>query len=250
MVRITLTQTAALKEWFQPERPGPLIGPHIINTGHGACHVDRWPNPQVVLVETAGNYTLLGDPQALTPDDLRPHLEGFVEAPASFVPLFEAAFPDLRTWPRIIFAQEQASETAVAGDFTLRRLQPNDARLLDALSPQSAWISKTWGGHAGLAASGYAWGAFVDEQLASVACTFFLADTLEEIGVATEPHFQRMGLSTACAAALCRDIWSRGRRPSWTTSPDNMGSVRVAQKLGFTWQRDDVLYVVGVPIPD
>jgi len=66
----------------------------------------------------------------------------------------------------------------------------------------------------------------------------------------TEPQFRGGGLSTACAAALCEDIRARSHQPSWATSPDNLASIRVAEKLGFTLQRRDVLYVVGIPIPE
>lgn len=250
MIRLNMKQTATLKEWFLPERPGPLIGAHVIQTGYGTCFVDRWPAARAVLIETAGNYTLLGSAQALTPADLRPHVKGFVETTDAFAPLLKSAFPDLQTWSRVIFAQPEAPIFAITGDYVLRRLESPDGQHLAGLTPESAWISKTWGGHQGLAASGFAWGAFVDGQLASVACTFFLGEAYEEIGVATEPEFQGMGLSTACAEALCRDIWARGHQPSWTTSPDNLASKRVAEKLEFTMQRNDVLYVVGISLPD
>lgn len=226
----------------------------LVLTGHGACFVDRWPDPRALLVETAGNYTLLGDAHALSPADLKPHVKGFVETTGAFVPLLRQAFPDVQTWPRVIFAQteapqQEAQQPVATAGYALRRLEPSDARHLTGLTPASAWISKTWRGPQGLAASGHAWGAFVAGQLASVACTFFLGESYEEIGVVTEPEFRKMGLSAACARALCRDTWARGHRPSWTTSPDNAASVRVAEKLGFTWQRDDLLYVVGTSIP-
>ena len=65
----------------------------------------------------------------------------------------------------------------------------------------------------------------------------------------TEAAHRGRGLSTACAAAVVADIRARGRRPSWTTSPDNAGSRAVAARLGFVPVRDDVLYAVGVPVP-
>lgn len=249
MISLTREQINALRNWFQPERPGPLIGPHVIHTGHGACLVDRWPAPQVVLVETAANYALLGNAQVITAADFPSHLQGFVAAGADFIPLLRAAFPDLETWPRIIFSQREAPSTMPAAGSVVRRLAPSDVPLLQAMTPESAWIYKTWGSAAGLAGSGYGWGAFVNGELASVACTFFLGETYEEIGVATEPQHRGQGLSTACAGALCTDIHARGHRPSWTTSPDNVASIRVAQKLGFTFQRHDHLYVVGISIP-
>ncbi len=250
MIYLTPEQTATLKNWFLPERPGPLIGSHVIHTGNGACFVDRWPAPQVVLVETAGNYTLLGAPQALTPADVQPYIKGFVDTSETFAPLLKAAFPDVRTWPRVIYEQRDAPSQVEAGDYSVRRLEPSDAHHLEGLGSESAWISKTWGGPYGLASSGFGWGAFVAGQLASVACTFFLGETYEETGVVTEPMFRGLGLSPACAMALCGDVQARGHKPSWTTSPDNLASMRVAEKLGFVVQRHDQLYVVGVPIPE
>ncbi len=110
MLLLTPAQTAALQDWFLPERADSLIGPHVIATGHGRGWVDLWPAPRAVLVETGllegtgGNYSLHGDPGALTPADIRPHIRGFVYAPASFAPLLHAAFPDLQVWQRVIYA--------------------------------------------------------------------------------------------------------------------------------------------------
>ena len=112
------------------------------------------------------------------------------------------------------------------------------------------WIYKTWVTPANLAISGYAWGAFAGDRLISVACTFFLADEYEEIGVVTEPEFRGLGLNAACTGSLCADIQRRGHIPSWTTSPDNNPSKRVAEKVGFTFVRNDVLYVVGIDVPE
>ena len=127
MILLTPEQTATLKNWFQPEQPGPLVGSHVIQTGHGTCWVDRWPEPQVVLVETAGNYTLLGDPQAITPADLQPHLKGFVDTTEAFAPLLKLADPEVKPWQRVVFVQPDHSEPVAAGDYSLRRLAPSDS---------------------------------------------------------------------------------------------------------------------------
>ena len=250
MIHLTSDQIITLKSWFLPERVGPLVGSHVMHTGNGMCFVDRWPSPRVVLVETAGNYSLQGEAPAIAPAELRPHINGFVETSEPFVPLLKTVFPDIRVWQRVVFAQQEAPRLAVASDLSVRRLEPSDIHHLLGLSPDSAWISKTWGGPQGLASSGFGWGVFMTGQLVSVACTFFLGQTFEDIGVVTESGFRGKGLSTACAQALCDDIRARGHHPSWTTSPDNAASIRVAGKLGFTVQRNDELYVVGVQIPE
>ncbi|MGH8929158.1 MAG: GNAT family N-acetyltransferase [Egibacteraceae bacterium] len=244
------SEVAVLRDWFLPDRPGPLVGLHVVNTGNGACFADRWPDPRALLVETAGNYSLVGDPEALAPTDLHDGVVGLVEAPESFAPLLRRAFPDLQVWDRVILRLDGPPRAASAAGTAARPLQPADAYHVWGLSPDVAWIYKTWGSPSALAASGYAWGAFVGGRLASIACTFFVGSAYEDIGVVTEAGFRGQGLSVACAGGLCRDIQRRGRQPSWTTSPDNVASERVASKLGFARSRTDVLYVTGIPIPE
>ncbi|HET6317678.1 MAG TPA: GNAT family N-acetyltransferase [Chloroflexota bacterium] len=250
MILLDPERSAALREWFVPDRPGPLVGLHVLHTGNGACFADRWPEPRALLVETADNFSVAGDPAALQPRDLQTRLAGFVDASDAFVPLLNAAFASIHAWDRVIFEQAAPLAVAPASGQVLRRLGSADAHHLWAMSPGLRWINKTWGSPAGLASSGYAWGAFIDGRLRSVACTFFVGDRYEDVGVVTEPAFRGLSLSVACAAALCDDIHRRGRRPSWTTSPDNTASIRVAEKLGFDFQRHDLLYVVRMPIPE
>jgi RimJ/RimL family protein N-acetyltransferase len=239
-----------LRDWFVPDRPGPLVGLHVIQTGNGACFADRWPNPRAILVETAENYSLAGAPEALTPVELKGRISGFVEAPENYVPLLKATFSTMTVWDRVILELSEKPRFSQPDLASIRRIEAGDAYHLWGLSPEVAWIGKTWGGPAGLAASGYAWGAFVGGRLVSVACSFFVGAQYEELGVVTEAEFRGLGLSAACAGALCEDIRSRGRRPSWTTSPDNSASLRVAEKLGFRLERYDYLYVVGRSVPE
>jgi RimJ/RimL family protein N-acetyltransferase len=136
------------------------------------------------------------------------------------------------------------------GAAEVRRLGPGDARSLAGLGSETDWIASTWGGPEGLAASGTGWGAFCERRLVAVSCPFFVGAAYEDLGVATEPGFRGLGLSTACAAAVCEDVRRRGRVPSWTTSPDNTASLRVAAKLGFRLQRRDRLLVADFPVPE
>ncbi len=250
MLQLTPNQLANLRDWFIPDQPGPLVGLHILQTGNGACFVDRWPNPRIALVDYAGNYSLVGDPDALNLEDLKNHITGFVEAPEHFVPLLRTTFPNMNVWDRVIFELKTKPLFLSPAEQVIRRLVPADAFHLRGLSPEINWICKTWGGSAGLAASGYAWGAFSDDRLVSVACTFFVGERYEDIGVVTEKAYRGLELSANCAGKLCEDIQGRGRRPSWTTSPDNIASLRVAEKLGFSLQCRDHLYVIGTPIPE
>jgi RimJ/RimL family protein N-acetyltransferase len=250
MQLLTPLQLKALRPWFVPERPGPLVGPHVLHTGNGAAYADRWPDPQALLINTAGNYSLRGCPDALQPADLVELVQGFVEAPPAFLPLLQATFSQVEYWPRIILELPAEPTCRLPPEAYFRRLQREDAHHLWALSSGSNWIVKTWGGPPGAAASGMAWGAFVNGRLVSVALTFFVGERYEELGVVTEPGFRGRGLSAACAGQLARDIRARGRIPSWTTSTDNTASQRVAEKIGFSFHRHDTLYLVGQPRPE
>jgi RimJ/RimL family protein N-acetyltransferase len=250
MLLLTPERAAALRPWFaeRSDRPGPQVGLHVLNTGHGACFADRWPDPRAVLVDSAGNYSIDGDPDALDPGDLRDRVLGFVEAPDPFVPLLAEAGGEVERWDRVMWSLD-GPPTAPAARAGIRRLGADDAYAVWALTPESAWISKSWGGPEGLVTGGTAWGAFADGRLVSLACAFFVGDRYADVGVVTEPGYRGRGLSATCAARVCEDIAAAGRQASWTTSPDNVASARVAEKLGFTFVRRDVLYAVGVPIP-
>jgi RimJ/RimL family protein N-acetyltransferase len=236
-----------LRRWFLPERPGSLVWAHVVHTGRGRCLVDRWPNPRTVVAEVAGNYSLRGDPAYL--DDNAESIAGFVEAPAEFFPVLRRVDPDLIVWEQVVF--ELTGQVCRPPEATAlpRRLTTADADAVAGLAEEISWISKTLGGPAGLAASGLGWGAFMGDELASVAAPFFLGENHEDIGVVTEQAFRRQGLSTACAAALITDIRARQRLPTWTTSRQNLASVGVAGRLGFRQVREGRLYVLRTPVP-
>jgi GNAT superfamily N-acetyltransferase len=250
LLSITPGQLGTIMHWFRPERPGPTIAQHVVGTGVGRCLVDRWPRPRVVIAQSADNYALAGDPAALAREALRRKVIGFVDAPAEFTPSIRAAADEVHEWPRLIFTLEGPFDGADHGDgFLIRRLGRDDAESLAGLDGQISWISKTWGGPAGLARSEMAWGAFAGGRLAAVCCPFFCGERHEDLGVVTEPDFRGLGLSPACARAVCRDIRRRGHIPTWTTSPENTASLQVAAKLGGKLQRRDRLLVVGIPVP-
>ena len=250
LIPLTLTQFREIQPELFIERAGPLVGAHVAVTGQGRAWADRYPDPRVALVESGGNYALDGDPAALVPEDLRPLVRGFVDAPDEFIPGLRAAFPRLGVWSRVIYTLEQPAQPVEAPPGAeVRPLAAGDLPALQALSDESNWIWKSWESPQGLVESGRAWGAFVDGALASLSCTFFAGRYYEDLGAATEPEYRGRGLNPACTFALCESIQARGRKPCWTTSTDNKPSIRVAQKLGFSPLRLDRLFVIGIPIP-
>jgi GNAT superfamily N-acetyltransferase len=220
----------------------------MARTGRGQCLVDRWPDPRTVVAEVAGNYSLRGDPTHL--DDQPELIAGFVEAPEAFLTELRRLDPHLHIWERVIHELNGDLRCPPAPAAIVRRLAAPDAGALAGLAEGISWVSKTLGGPARLAASELACGAFCDGQLVSVAVPFFLGEDYEDLGVVTERDFRGRGLSAACAAAVVADIHSRRRRPTWTTSLNNVASLGVARRLGFRPVREDRLYIVRTSVPE
>jgi RimJ/RimL family protein N-acetyltransferase len=227
-----------------PERPNPLLGFHVVQTGHGSCFVDRWPDPRAAIFESQGGAQLAGDTAAFEAVELR-RLSGLIDAPRSFEPLLAEAFPELMVWDRVIFSLDASVRSPVPAAAEIRALVADDVLQIWALPPELAWIGRTDGDPLSFATSGHAMGAFVAGRLASIACVFFQGVSFQELGVITLEEFRGRGLNTACAAALCQQIQARGQSPSWSTSLDNAASIRVAQKLGFTEFGRGVMYITG-----
>ena len=127
MILLSPDQAATLRDWFLPEQPGPLVGPHVLRTGHGGFHVDRWPNPSAVLIETGGNYCLVGDSKAVEPDDLKNRVSGVVSAAEPFAPLLRDVFDDLGVWRRVILDLPESPRRAPTENHEIRKLGPSDA---------------------------------------------------------------------------------------------------------------------------
>ncbi|WP_214406036.1 GNAT family N-acetyltransferase [Pseudonocardia lacus] len=238
----------ALRPWFDPERPGPLVFEQVLRSGVGNCWVDRLHEPRVVMAAAGGgNYALRGDPDAVAPDELA-GIEGMVDAAPQWLPALRRSAPQTLVWDRVI-ATLPATAAMPPPHPAVRRLTPADAALLSALPADIAWVHETWGGVDEVLAAGVAHGALVDGAIVSVALPFYLGRAHEDLGVVTAAEHRRRGLSAACAAAVVADVRARGNVPTWTTSPDNAGSLAVARRLGFVHHDDDVLYAVRIPIP-
>src|SRR5262245_59328321 len=137
MIQLSRTEAQRLRPWFAEERPGPdAIAAHVLSTGHGHWRVDRWPEPRAVLVESAGNYLLRGDPRVRTVEALRPHVYGSVAAPPAFESLLRALDKRFTVWPRVVFELNGSPVVAEPADrpgATVRPLHRGDADAVDGL---------------------------------------------------------------------------------------------------------------------
>ncbi|MBH1937584.1 GNAT family N-acetyltransferase [Streptomyces sp. AV19] len=235
--------------WFPAGRPGPgALAEHVRTTGHGRWWVDRPADPRAAVVTCARHAVLSGDPRTTAPAGLAGLAHHYVLAPDRFLPVLGAAFERLVPWERMIWIHHDPGRAAPprpAPGIRIRRLIPTDAPAVRGLGEELSWITESWGGPAGLAAPGRAWGAFRGRRLLSLAAVHFTGSRYEDLAAATRPGERGRGLATACVTALCADVASRGRVPSWTCSRDNHPSRGLAAAAGFRPEWGYVHYAVG-----
>ena len=61
----------------------------------------------------------------------------------------------------------------------------------------------------------------------------YVSGTDYELGVATVPQHRRGGLATLAASACVDHCDENGLTPHWHCWNDNLGSIAVAEKIGF-----------------
>lgn len=81
---------------------------------------------------------------------------------------------------------------------------------------------------------GFVAGAVSDRRIVSVAHTNAITERYADIGVFTHQDFRNRGYSTSAAALVTAAIQKSGRMPVWSCGEDNLQSLRVAAKVGFT----------------
>ncbi|KOV60236.1 GNAT family N-acetyltransferase [Streptomyces sp. MMG1121] len=250
MIEVSPPDARVLARWFPTHSPGPAtIGEHVLATGIGRWWADQPLRPRTVAVACAGHVVLRGSPEDLAPGLLAPLADNRVEAPARFLPALGAAFDRLTPWERMVWTLQTTPQRAtVPHGVTLRHLEPADTEAVHALGPDASWISESWGGPLGLAASGHAWAAVHRaDRILAVACTYFRGTGYEDVAVYTVPD-RRHHLALACVTALCADITARGRTPSWNCSHHNRASRLLAWHAGFRLVREYVHYAIGSPV--
>ena len=73
-----------------------------------------------------------------------------------------------------------------------------------------------------------------DGRTGAMAFTSYRTGDDLELGVETDAASRRLGLASAAAAAMLADVLAAGLTPVWSCREDNVGSARLAARLGFT----------------
>jgi hypothetical protein len=81
--------------------------------------------------------------------------------------------------------------------------------------------------------SGVGFSLIVDEKLVSTAYSAFIHDNQLELGIETVPGFKGKGFAAICCAVLIDYCIANDFEPVWSCKLENVGSFKLAQKMGF-----------------
>ncbi|MFJ9610436.1 GNAT family N-acetyltransferase [Kitasatospora sp. NPDC101176] len=245
-----------ITDWFTPEQPGASVLPgHVGRSAHGGWWADDPDTVRALLVHCGPERLLHGDPGHLDPSVLARYGRGQFHAPDRFLPLLGRTFSHITPWIRVLHVHtEQARPVSRNTAAWVRPLNSADETHLDRFARRAFsanrpglphWVAETWGGHRALAASGFAWGAFLGPYLASLACGYLAGRNHLDIAVATDPAFQRLDLALACVRAATTAARAQGLVPTWSAPRSNHASRALAGAAGFRPVRQEVVYWAG-----
>ena len=97
-----------------------------------------------------------------------------------------------------------------------------------------AEISWMWPSLDHFYAHGLGWAALTADRLICWCTAEYMSADRCGIGIATHPAFRQKGVATATAVHFVNSCLAKGLQPHWECDRDNLPSVRVAEKAGFS----------------
>jgi hypothetical protein len=85
-----------------------------------------------------------------------------------------------------------------------------------------------------------------NNNVVSLCFSAFVVDQTHAIDIETLDGYRRSHYGTAVANALVRDYIQQGIHPYWDCTPENTGSIRIAQAIGLTPDFDYQIFWYGL----
>ncbi len=114
----------------------------------------------------------------------------------------------------------------------VKRLRLEDLTLLE--SAPREFQGHGYGTPRGLLEDGVVACGIVSGKIVSIAHTAGHTKKFADIGVITREDWRNKGLASAAASIVAEILQEKGITPVWSAGDDNLPSVRIAQKLGFS----------------
>lgn len=244
-------------------KPFPLISAVINDKQRGQVFADEPTHPQSALIVTNFGFTLLvGTPNASfnrslalgfsTADQLKPSYLLWYSPPAAWQRHLDTQPTLVRRRERVRFkfpVQDVSwlkSPIQIPAGFELADLSLDLIAKVDKFNINLD--SRFWTSAEDLLQNGVGVCLMRGNEVISMCYTAAVADGLGEIDVVTDPEFRGSGLGCCVAQELIRQCLSREIVPTWDCFLDNIGSMRLAEKLEFTSLINYPFYSFNVPI--
>lgn len=190
------------------------------------------PEGDFVVVNTSGPLaSVVGQPSA---DVIRAALEN-VPDDLEIICQVESrehvatALPDWKPIPAVLYTlAKEAVLPATPPDLEVRLLHAPGRSAFADLPPAWKRTLELGGEDSRLAAT------IVDGVPVAFCTAASTTETLWDAAVITLEAERRKGYAIPCCAHLIRHLWKSGLEPVWGATEDNVGSLRLAARLGFT----------------
>ena len=238
-----------------------IITAVIEHTSPGRVLVDNLNHPQSCFISTAEGCFLTGDPnnhsfntalgqylhKRLTSTKTEPAHEKELllyvfpnDWPKHFVPLFPTKSPIIIPRRYYTCTQLQWNEP-VPPPYTITQITQPLLANPDLTIPEhiTSWIIANWGSQEAFVKHGFGFAIIHQNHLVSWSLADCVSGTRCEIGIRTHPEHRRQGLATLTVAATVDHALQHGfNQIGWHTNADNLGSIGVAEKIGFNRATD------------
>lgn len=236
------------------ERYDVVLNAVLTGNTRGVVYVENQTNPRSALVYAVGlSYYLVGDPnnqlflKQLTPSFMN-HLKeeslhlcgGTWFCSTFFQPHWEDTLVEKNRGRELFQGEKIYFELTRDNDHLLKipsnyRLEKLTTSILFHYKDLKDEIQEYWGSIDSFLISGFGYAISEGSQVYSVCYSCSVWQNEHELSVVTYDEKKRkQNLATIVTRAHLRECLIKGVQPRWTTDNDNIASIRLAQKIGFT----------------
>ncbi|RNB78533.1 GNAT family N-acetyltransferase [Brevibacillus fluminis] len=120
----------------------------------------------------------------------------------------------------------------VPASFTVARIDQDIYRKIHEVQ-NSVVPDHFWNSAEDFLENGIGFALLYDDQIVSASFASYIVDDQLELGVETTAAFRKKGYSVYAASALVSYCLTNGYKPLWACRRENIGSSRLAERLGF-----------------
>ena len=137
--------------------------------------------------------------------------------------------------PQLTAAVDGVHYQCIDADFLAQATYQN----INAVKAETAWM---WASPTAFQRHGFGYVALLADTIVCWCTAEYVSECMCGIGIETVPEFQNKGIATATAAHFVDECLRRRIVPHWECDGQNVGSMRVAEKIGFVLHSETVVW--------